>query len=186
MSISAADNMDRLFSSLTGLPEMATYPVAQWDPPFCGDMDMVIKANGDWYHEGARINRPAMVKLFSRLLKIVGEDYFLVTPVEKVRITVEDVPFIAVEMKVDNGIVSIRTNVDDVVSLGAHIKLRLAAQDGFCPYLLVRDGLEARFSRSLAQEFANFADIISDENGDWLRFQSGGHIFNLTCNPIAF
>src|SRR3954471_19309664 len=81
-----------------GLP-----PVHLWNPPFCGDLDMRIAADGTWYYLKTPIGRPALVKLFSSVLKRKGEKYFLVTPVEKCGIIVEDVPFLAVELGVDQG-----------------------------------------------------------------------------------
>ena len=78
-----------------GLP-----PVHLWNPPFCGDLDMRIARDGTWYYQGTPIGRPAMVRLFSTVIRRDGEDYFLVTPVEKVGIQVEDAPFIAVRLEV--------------------------------------------------------------------------------------
>src|ERR1700694_1117021 len=75
-------------------------PVHLWNPPFCGDLDMRIAADGTWYYLGTPIGRPALVKLFASVLKREGDKYFLVTPVEKVGIMVEEVPFLAVELKV--------------------------------------------------------------------------------------
>ena len=79
-----------------GLP-----PVERWNPPFCGDIDMRIAADGSWFYQKTPIGRPALVKLFGSVLKREGDKYFLVTPVEKVGLVVEDVPFLAVEMKVE-------------------------------------------------------------------------------------
>ena len=74
-----------------------------WNPPFCGDIDMRIAADGTWYYLKTPIGRPALVKLFASVLKREGDRYFLVTPVEKVGITVDDAPFLAVEMRVEDG-----------------------------------------------------------------------------------
>src|SRR4249920_2670246 len=79
-----------------GLP-----PVERWNPPFCGDIDMRIAADGTWFYQNTPIGRPALVKLFASVLKREGDKYFLVTPVEKVGLVVEDVPFLAVELQVD-------------------------------------------------------------------------------------
>ena len=78
-----------------GLP-----PVEQWTPPFCGDIDMRIARDGTWFYMGTPIGRPALVKLFSGILKREGDAYFLVTPVEKVGIIVDDAPFVAVDFDV--------------------------------------------------------------------------------------
>src|ERR1041385_899935 len=97
-----------------GLP-----PVHLWNPPFCGDIDMRIASDGTWFYLKTPIGRPALVKLFASVLKREGEKYFLVTPVEKCGIEVDDVPFLAVELAVARGeqgqALSFRTNVDDWV-----------------------------------------------------------------------
>lgn len=101
-----------------GLP-----PVERWNPPFCGDIDMKIAADGTWFYQKTPIGRPALVKLFASILKREDERYFLVTPVEKVGITVEDAPFLAVELNVDYApcqVLRFRTNVDDAVEAGPH------------------------------------------------------------------
>lgn len=93
-----------------GLP-----PVHLWNPPFCGDLDMEIRADGTWFHEGTPIGRPAMVRLFSTILKREGDDYFLVTPVEKVGIRVQDAPFIATDADITADRIVFTTNVGDSV-----------------------------------------------------------------------
>src|SRR6201995_1705644 len=102
-------------ASAKGLP-----PVHLWNPPFCGDLDMRIAADASWYYMGTPIGRPALVRLFSTILKREDGKYFLVTPVEKVGIRVDDAPFMAVEMqKVDDkrgALLRFRTNVDDWVA----------------------------------------------------------------------
>jgi len=101
-------------------------PVERWNPPFCGDLDMRIGADGTWYYLKTPIGRPALVKLFASVLKREGGKYFLVTPVEKCGITVDDAPFTAVEMKQEgegvSRVLTFRTNVDDwVASDSAHV-----------------------------------------------------------------
>ena len=115
-----AGGLDGIAASLPrekGLP-----PVERWNPPFCGDIDMRIAADGSWFYQKTPIGRPALVKLFASVLKREGDKYFLVTPVEKVGLVVEDVPFLAVEMKVDQDasgpVLRFRTNVDDWVEAG--------------------------------------------------------------------
>src|SRR5262245_45299565 len=97
-------------------------PVELWNPPFCGDIDMRIAADGTWFYQKTPIGRAALVKLFASVLKREGDKHFLVTPVEKVGIVVEDAPFLAVEMKVEAGeggqVMRFRTNVDDWVACG--------------------------------------------------------------------
>jgi hypothetical protein len=120
-------------------------PVAGWNPPFCGDSRMKIARDGQWFHDGTRIARPELVRLFAGLLKREGEDYFLVTPVEKLSIVVEDVPFLAVMVERRDAALVFTTNAGDAVTLDGGHPLRM--EEGV-PYLLVRDGLEARVARN--------------------------------------
>jgi uncharacterized protein len=133
-----------------GLP-----PVHLWNPPFCGDLDMRIARDGTWFYQGTPIGRPALVRLFSTILKREDGKHFLVTPVEKVGIRVEDAPFLAVEMLVEQGARSrqlrFRTNVDDWVACDrAHpLRFEMAADGGLTPYLHVRADLWAKVTRAL-------------------------------------
>src|SRR3974377_424157 len=105
-----------------GLP-----PVHLWNPPFCGDLDMRIAADGTWFYLKTPIGRASLVKLFASILKREGDQYFLVTPVEKCRIMVDHAPFVAVELKVedeDRQVLHFRTNVDDWVACGLGHALR--------------------------------------------------------------
>ncbi|WP_306250259.1 DUF1285 domain-containing protein [Parvularcula sp. IMCC14364] len=141
----------------TGLP-----PVDKWNPEYCGEIDMVIRKDGLWFHEGSPIGRPQLVRLFSTVLKREEDDYFLVTPVEKLKIVVEDVPFLAVEMTVQDEDtpdqqLTFRTNVGDDVIAGPDHALAFRAgeaEDELVPYLHVRRGLEARLSRPVYYQLA--------------------------------
>ncbi len=164
----------RLYGEAAGLAGQAP-PVETWHPPFCGDIDMHIRQDGVWLYNGTPIARPAMVQLFARILRKDGDAYFLVTPAEKVGITVEDVPFIAVEMTDESGVLCFRTDVGDVVRASGDHALRFDSEAGFRPYLHVRHGLEARLSRQLAQDLAGMAQ--KDENGLYVR--SGEAVFRL-------
>jgi uncharacterized protein len=131
-------------------------PVERWNPPFCGDLDMRIAADGTWFYLKTPIGRPALVKLFASVLKREGDRYFLVTPVEKCGITVDDAPFLAVELNVeqtpDGRVLNFRTNVDDWVACGPQHKLRFepeAGTGGLKPYLHVRRDLWAKVTRAL-------------------------------------
>jgi uncharacterized protein len=131
-------------------------PVERWNPPFCGDLDMRIAADGTWFYLKTPIGRPALVKLFASVLKREGDKYFLVTPVEKCGICVDDVPFLAVELEVSEGppgrVLNFRTNVDDWVACGPDHPLRFepeAGTGGLKPYLLVRRDLWAKVTRAL-------------------------------------
>jgi uncharacterized protein len=131
-------------------------PVERWNPPFCGDLDMRIAADGTWFYMKTPIGRPALVKLFASVLKREGDGYFLVTPVEKCGITVDDAPFLAVELNVENDaegrVLHFRTNVDDWVKCGPQHALRFepeAGTGGLKPYLHVRRDLWAKVTRAL-------------------------------------
>jgi hypothetical protein len=130
-------------------------PVHLWNPPFCGDIDMRIAGDGTWFYLGTPIGRPALVRLFSSVLKREDEKYFLVTPVEKCGIRVDDAPFLAVEMtsqgEGDSRVLGFRTNVDDWVTCDAGHGLRFvaAADGGLTPYLHVRRDLWAKVTRAV-------------------------------------
>jgi hypothetical protein len=134
-----------------GLP-----PVERWNPPFCGDLDMRIAGDGTWHYLKTPIGRPALVKLFASVLKREGDRYFLVTPVEKCGITVDDAPFLAVELAAEDlasgRVLHFRTNVDDWVACGPEHPLRFepeASTGGLKPYLHVRRDLWAKVTRAL-------------------------------------
>jgi hypothetical protein len=130
-------------------------PVHLWNPPYCGDIDMRIASDGTWFYLGTPIGRPALVRLFASVLKCEDGKYFLVTPVEKIGIVVEDAPFLAVELKVENSsqgdLLRFRTNVDDWVDCDAEHALRFEpeATGGLKPYLHVRRDLWAKVTRAL-------------------------------------
>ena len=137
-------------------------PVHLWNPPFCGDLDMRIATDGTWYYLKTPIGRPALVKLFASVLKREGDKYFLVTPVEKCGITVDDAPFLAVELKLADGprgrVLNFRTNLDDWVACGPDHALRFEperATGGLKPYLHVRRNLWAKVTRAL------FYDLVA-------------------------
>jgi len=131
-------------------------PVERWNPPFCGDLDMRIGSDGTWYYLKTPIGRPALVKLFASVLKREGDKYFLVTPVEKCGIVVDDAPFIAVELATEETaggrVLHFRTNVDDWVACGPEHPLRFEPEPGtggLKPYLHVRRDLWAKVTRAL-------------------------------------
>lgn len=157
-------------------------PVEKWNPDFCGDMDLVIRRDGGWVHEGTEIHRQPLVKLFASILRRERDDYFLVTPVEKWRIRVEDVPFIAnqVARSGEGGEEPLlfTTNTGDVVPLDSDCDWQLrpfgeAAQP--VPYLQVRDRLYARVSREVFYQLVEWAEDRDREL--WLR--SGSESFLL-------
>ncbi len=163
-----------------GLP-----PVEKWNPPFCGDIDMEIRADGTWFYMGTPIGRAPLVRLFSTVLRR-DEDgkTYLVTPVEKVGIRVVDAPFLAVEMAVTEfstgPLLTLRTNVGDVVEVGAEHPLRFEIEPvtgGLKPYVHVRGRLEALLSRPLMYDLAALGEDIAIDGVDWFAVRSGGQVF---------
>ncbi|MBN9033774.1 MAG: DUF1285 domain-containing protein [Rhizobiales bacterium] len=160
-------------------------PVERWNPPFCGDLDMEIRADGTWFYLGTPIGRAPLVRLFSTVLR-KDEDgkTYLVTPVEKVGIRVVDAPFVAVEMSVgeEDGepALTFRTNVGDVVTAGREHPLRFVIQGENAelkPYLLVRGRLEALVSRAVMYELVELGEVIDVEGRAMFCIRSGGEIF---------
>jgi|SRR5215475_2687397 len=144
-------------------------PVHLWDPPFCGDLDMRIAADGTWFYLKTPIGRPALVKLFASVLRREGDKYYLVTPVEKCGLTVDDAPFLAVEMRVVDGpadgvggrTLHFRTNVDDWVACGGDHALRFtpeAHSGGLKPYLHIRRDLWAKVTRPLFYDLVELGE----------------------------
>ncbi|VTZ28407.1 conserved hypothetical protein [Methylocella tundrae] len=161
-------------------------PVAQWNPPFCGDIDMRIARDGAWFYQGTPILRPALVRLFSTILRKDPDRYVLVTPVERVGILVEDAPFIAVEMeKSGDGpeqLLRFRTNVDDWVTADAEHPLRFERETesgGVKPYVLVRGELWALLARALLMDLVALCEIRAHEGAQCFGVASAGAFFPL-------
>lgn len=162
-------------------------PVHLWNPPFCGEIDMRIARNGAWHYCGSPIGRPAMVKLFSNILRRESDgSYVLVTPVEKCRIRVDDAPFAAVEMTTsgvgNDRLIAFRTNVDDVVPLDSEHPLRVATNSETgepSPYLLVRDRLEALITRPVFYQLVDMAEERLQGRRMVLGVHSAGQFFTL-------
>ena len=159
-------------------------PVHLWNPPFCGDIDMKIAGDGTWFYQKTPIGRPSLVRLFASVLKREGDRYFLVTPVEKVGIVVEDAPFIAVELAIEGDrrrqTLTFRTNVDDWVTAGPEHALRFeeeAGTGGLKPYLHVRHDLWAKVTRAL------FYDLV--EHGEE-REIDGKAMFGVASDGVFF
>lgn len=164
--------LDRASIGLEGLAGAARVagkkgppPVHLWNPPYCGEIDMRIATDGTWFYQKTPIGRIALVKLFASVLTTEDDRYFLVTPVEKVAITVEDAPFLAVEMEAaERGAgqrLTFRTNVDDVVECGADHALRFEPETGtggLKPYLHVRRGLWAKVARPVFYDLVELGE----------------------------
>ncbi|HEX6217293.1 MAG TPA: DUF1285 domain-containing protein [Vicinamibacterales bacterium] len=162
-----------------GLP-----PVHLWNPPFCGDLDMRIAADGTWYYLKTPIGRHALVKLFASVLKREGDNYYLVTPVEKCGIVVDDAPFLAVELEVERGepgqVLRFRTNVDDWVACGPGHALRFEPEDGtggLKPYLHVRRNLWAKVTRALFYDLVELGEEREVDGEQMFGVASDGEFF---------
>jgi hypothetical protein len=146
-----------------GLP-----PVHLWNPPNCGEIDIVIKKSGLWFHEGTPIGREALVRLFSTVLRKDPDGIYLVTPVEKMKITVEDAPFLAVRVDRKGEALSFTTNVGDEVEAGPDNLIRVEMDEATGeprPYIHVRRGLEALIARPVFYELVEMATLRDGDEG---------------------
>lgn len=178
--------LEQLIATLSAQPGQKAAPVHRWNPDYCGELDMVIQPDGSWHYNGTPIGREKLVRLFATVLKREGEKYYLVTPVEKIGIKVIDAPFNAIAMETsgegEGQVLSFTTNVGDTVIAGPEHPLRfVVAEDGetIKPYIMIRNGLEARLSRPVYYELANLAlsNDTSDEGG--IGIWSSGSFFPL-------
>ena len=165
-------------------------PVELWEPEYCGELDMEIRRDGTWFYMGTPIGRASLVKLFSTVLRKDedGETY-LVTPVEKIGIRVEDAHFLAVEMNAheDKGeqILTFRTNVGDLVEASAENPLRFVTEkdnDGVKPYLNVRGRLEALLARPVMYELINLGEEIEVDGTPMFCVKSRGTVFPIMAS----
>jgi uncharacterized protein len=183
--------LDAIAAAARGSAGKGPPPVHLWNPPYCGEIDLRIASDGTWFYQKTPIGRPALVRLFASVLKREADRYYLVTPVEKCGIVVDDAPFLAVELHVEqaqaddlrandlraNGqatgqaggqVLRFRTNVDDWVTCGADHRLRFepdAQTGGLKPYLHVRRDLWAKVTRSVYYDLVNLGeerDIASE------------------------
>jgi len=157
-----------------GLP-----PVHLWNPPNCGEIDIVIRKDGSWVHEGGVIGREALVRLFSTVLRKDADGIYLVTPHEKLRITVEDAPFVAVRVDREGEALRFLTNVGDQVEAGPEhpIRVQTDAAGEPRPYLTVRGGLEALITRPVFYELVELAEERSSAGAVELGVASNGAWF---------
>ncbi|NOX74250.1 MAG: DUF1285 domain-containing protein [Alphaproteobacteria bacterium] len=161
-------------------------PVHLWNPEFCGDLDMRIARDGTWFYLGTPIGRKPLVKLFSSIIRKDGDDYFLVTPVEKVGITVDDAPFVAVDFDVagegEAQVITFTTQVDDVAEAGPDRPLRVErdAKTGEpSPYILIRANLEALIDRKSFYRLVELAVHHEVDGQSWFGIWSSGVFFRI-------
>jgi len=164
-----------------GLP-----PVHLWNPPYCGEIDMRIGADGTWYYQKTPIGRPALVKLFASVLKREEGRYYLVTPVEKCGIVVDDAPFTAVEVRREDSpagpVLRFRTNVGEEIACGPEHKLRFERQEtsgGYKPYLHVRRDLWAKATRPVYYDLVELGEQREVDGVMWFGVRSQGEFFQI-------
>ena len=168
-------------SGKKGLP-----PVDKWNPPFCGDIDLKILRDGRWMYMGTEIKRPAMVRLFSTILRLDPDgEFYLVTPVEKVRIQVEDTPFLIVSMdkikKENKTSLIFYTSLKDEIILTKKNPISIEVNDKNepSPYILVRNNLRGLISRSVYYELIEYAQERTIEDKNFLTIESNNEIFKM-------
>ncbi|MDV7270383.1 DUF1285 domain-containing protein [Thioclava sp. A2] len=182
-------NADGIAAAASKAAKKGPPPVHLWNPPFCGDLDMEIKRDGTWFYLGTPIGREALVRLFASVLKLEDGKFFLVTPVEKVGIRVEDAPFIAVDCDISGKgaeqVLRFTTNVGDEVTAGPDHAIRVIRleDDEPQPYLHVRRGLEAKIDRKTFYRLVDIARPAAHEGQDWLGLWSRGQFFPII--PMA-
>ncbi len=179
-------------AALSGLREAAEArkrgpaPVHLWNPPYCGEIDMRIAGDGTWFYRGSPIGRASLVQLFASILRKDEDRYVLVTPVERVGVTVDDAPFLCVEMGVSGAggeqTLTFRTNVEDIVTVDAEHPLRFerGAAEGIKPYVRVRGGLWALVKRALYYDLVALGKVERWRGEDWFGVRSGALFFPMT------
>jgi len=175
----APNKLEGVIAAAKQAPGRGLPPVHLWNPAHSGEIDIVIKRDGRWMHEGAIISREALVRLFSTVLRKDPDGFWLVTPVEKMKITVEDAPFIAVRVDQDGEALKFLTNVGDEVEAGPDnpIRVEIAADGEPRPYLHVRRGLEALIARPVFYELVEMAEERATPEGPTLGVSSNGAWF---------
>lgn len=179
----AADSLAKAVSQATkrrkGPP-----PVHLWNPPYCGDLDIRIGRNGMWWYLGTPIGRLELVRLFASVLKLEGGKYYLVTPVEKIGIRVDDAPFVAVDFRVENKgpaqVLVFETNVGDFAAAGPENPIRVARDPVTgepSPYVHVRRGLEALIDRKSFYRLVEIGEHRKVDGARWFGLWSGGVFF---------
>jgi len=176
-------SLDKISSQLVG-NKNSLPPVESWNPPYCGEINIQIKANGDWFYDGGIFKRLSLVKLFaSVLIKEINRDvteYFLVTPVEKVKIQVDEAPFVLTQwywLDKEQTIMQVSTNLDDEFILNAEHPLMVTESGDL--YVTVRRNLLAKVHRNVYYQWADIAQEIVTENGTELLLSSAGCQFSL-------
>ncbi|MEM1352705.1 MAG: DUF1285 domain-containing protein [Pseudomonadota bacterium] len=173
---------ESLAASIKAAKSRGLPPVHLWNPAFCGDLDMRIARDGTWFYQGTPIGRPGLVKLFSSIIKKENGKYFLVTPVEKVGITVDDAPFVAIDFEVSGEgeaqVLTFETNVGDTARASAGLPIRVDREPDTgepSPYVRIRADLDALIDR---KSFYRLVDLGVHRDG-WFGLWSGGTFFDV-------
>ena len=170
------------FQQQISAQKAALPPVEKWNPDFCGDIDMQIKHDGTWFYMGTPIGRKALVKLFASVLKREEDKYFLVTPVEKIGIQIEDVPFIITQWQNEDNKLVLTTNTADNLIVSADNPIQLFADKktaAVLPYALVRRNLWARLHQNVFYQLAELGEEVVIDNKRQLMLKSGDYSFSL-------
>ena len=164
-------------------------PLEKWHPERQGEMDLVIKANGEWWHEGTKITRQSLVDLFASILWQEGSEYYLKTPVEKLRINVEDVPFLITEVNVieqkeqGTSLIEFITSTGDVVHLDDEHPLEMGDYQGEeRPYIEVRFGMKGLISRNVLMHLTKIGELTEQDGKTSLTLHSGGKDYSVTVS----
>jgi len=177
-------NSDSIVQAAMSASKKGPPPVHLWNPPFCGDLDMRIARDGTWFYLGTPIGRAPLVKLFSSIIRKDGDDYFLVTPIEKVGIIVDDAPFVAVDFDVENKglnqIINFRTHVGDEAIARKDNPIRVVRDKETgepSPYILIRKNLEALIDRKSFYRLIELGSIQDFEGTNWFGIRSSEIFF---------
>ena len=177
-------NADSLAKAASAANKKGPAPVHLWNPPFCGNLDIRIARDGNWYYLGTPIGRKPLVKLFSSIIRKDGDDYFLVTPAEKVGIKVDDAPFVAVDFEIENSgklqKIIFKTNVDDEAIAGPENKIRIVRHpetDEPSPYVRIRNNLDALIDRKSFYRLVDIGVHHNFKSRNWFGVWSNGEFF---------
>ncbi len=180
----AAPSAENLASTARRVAGKGPAPVHLWDPPYCGALDIRIARDGTWFYLGTPIGRPELVRLFASILKREGDAYYLVTPVEKVGITVDDAPFVAVDFEAEGSgpdqILTFRTNLDETARAGPAHPIRVERDPATgepAPYVMIRSGLEALIDRKSFFRLVDQGRHHGIDGQSWFGLWSGGQFF---------
>jgi len=175
---------DSIAASIRAAKGRGLPPVHKWNPEFCGDLDMRIARDGTWFYLGTPIGRPELVRLFSTILRKDGDKHYLITPVEKVGITVDDAPFVAVDCDVEGEgeaqLLTFLTNVGDTATAGKSHPIRVERDPETgepSPYVLIRDRLEALIDRKTFYRLVEIGAHARHDGADWVGIWSDREFF---------